>query len=160
MPSLLLWLIVTLLFTVGLAGTVIPLVPGIALILGGVLLYAFVTGFTTISVPTVVGSTLLAAIAWLADYYAGALGAKAAGGGKLAALGTFIGALVGIIGGPAGLLIGAFIGALIGALLEGKDGKHAHKIAFVSLIATAGATVVQFVIGVSIIIAFLIAVFV
>ena len=61
--SIILWLAVVTLFIVGLVGTVIPLLPGIALILGGVLLYAFVTGFTTISTSTVIGITIFAAIA-------------------------------------------------------------------------------------------------
>ena len=158
MPSILLWLIVILMFLVGLAGIVIPFLPGIALIFGGVLVYAVATGFATISKSTLIIIGILTLIAWLADYYGGAVAARLGGGGKWAAAGSILGLICGlIIAGPVGLFVGAFIGALLGALYEGKDTQRAGTIALLSVVGTLGATVVQLLLGIAIILAFFLA---
>ncbi len=162
MTALLLWIIISLLFLVGLAGTIIPLVPGLSIIIAGVLLFAFITKFAEISVVTVVILTIIALLASLIDFYAGAIGAKAAGGGKYAAIGATLGAIIGfiILFGPIGLLVGGFSGALLGALLEGRNTGQAHYIALVSLVGTIGASATQFVVGIIIIVTFLMAILV
>ena len=159
MAGIILGIAVFILFAAGLIGTVIPMMPGIQLILGGVLLYSFVTDFALISGTTVGVISVLAVIGWLSDYYAGAAGAKAAGGGKKAALGAAVGGIVGaiVVLGPIGLLIGTFVGALVGAMLEGTNLTRAHKVAALSVIGAIGAAVVQLIIGIVIIAAFLVA---
>lgn len=158
MSSLLLGGIVTSLFLVGLVGIFIPFLPGIAFVFAGVLVYALATDFTSISPVTVIVMGVVALLAWLADYYGSALGARWGGGKIYAMIGSIVGALAGaLIAGPPALLIGAFLGALAGALIEGNSPLHAGRIAILSLIGTIGATIVQFMLGVSIIAAFLLA---
>lgn len=155
MSPLLLGSIVGALFLFGLAGIFIPAVPGIALVFAGVLVYAVATGFTSISVPTVIGLGAAALLAWLADWFGAAAGARLGGGGKWTVLGSVVGLLVGLLtSGPLGVVIGAFLGALAGALYEGKTGGQAGRAAVFSVFGLLGATLVQFVLAVGIIAAF------
>lgn len=155
MPTLLLWLITGILFLVGLVGTVVPGLPGITLIYAGILLYAVATGFDHLSRTTVVIMGLGTALTLTASYVGSAAGSRLGGGKKWAIAGTFIGALIGAItSGPAGLFIGAFLGALLGALCEGRQGVDAAKIAAFSVLGILGATIVQFFLGVILILAF------
>jgi uncharacterized protein len=79
-----LWFISCLLVVAGLAGTVLPLLPGTLLVWAGLLLGAWIDDFTRVSVVTVVLITLLAALAWALDFVAGLMGAKRAGASKWA----------------------------------------------------------------------------
>src|SRR5688500_3664791 len=66
----------TVLVLVGLAGTVLPVIPGTALIFGGLLLAAWADGFTHVGWVglTIIGA--LAVLAFVADFVASLLGAK------------------------------------------------------------------------------------
>ena len=75
--SILLWTLALLLVAVGVAGTVMPWLPGTGLVLA-----AWMDGFSRVgagSVTVLVGLTLLA---YAADFIAGALGAKRSGGSR------------------------------------------------------------------------------
>ena len=114
--SILLWTLALLLVAVGVAGTVIPGLPGTVLVLAGLILAAWMDGFSRVgagSVAVLVGLTLLA---YAADFIAGALGAKRSGASTRAAAGAGLGALVGLFFGIAGVLIGPFLGAVLGEL--------------------------------------------
>jgi uncharacterized protein YqgC (DUF456 family) len=62
--------------------------------------------------------------------------------------------------GPLGLLVGAVIGAVVGALYEGKSIDKAGKVALFSLLGVLGAKIVQLVLALSVIVAFILAVFI
>ena len=98
----------------GLAGIVLPLLPGIPLIFGGLWLFAWLDDFSRVSVTTVVVLAVMAVIAWLVDYVAAALGVRRAGASGLAVIGAAIGAVVGIAAGLVGVVVGPIIGAVIG----------------------------------------------
>ena len=77
--SILLWTLALLLVAVGVAGTVMPGLPGTVLVLAGLILAAWMDGFSRVgagSVAVLVGLTL---VAYAADFIAGALGAKRSG---------------------------------------------------------------------------------
>lgn len=158
MPTLLLWAITILLMIIGVAGTIIPGLPGIGLVYAGILLYALATHFASISLATVIILGLISAAALAANYAGAAFGSSVAGGKKWALAGTAIGALIGATFGPLGIFAGAFLGALLGALLEGNGRKHALTVAVYSTLGTLGSIVVQFLLAVILIIAFFIAV--
>lgn len=158
MPALILWTLTLLLMFAGLAGTIIPGLPGIGLVYAGILLYALATHFASISLVTVVILGLVSAAAQAANYAGAAFGSRVAGGKKWALAGTAIGALIGAAFGPLGIFAGAFLGALLGALLEGGGQRHALKVAVYSTLGTLGSIVVQFLLAIILIIAFLIAV--
>lgn len=155
---MLIWLITLLCLFIGLLGTVMPFLPGLGLIFIGILIFAIATNFTLISLPTVVIFGLIALAASLASYFAGAIAAKATGASRYAVAGALIGGVVGIFAGPLGIPVGTFIGALIGALSDGRSLKHATTMARHAMIGVLSTVVIQFVIGVSLIVAFFFAV--
>lgn len=158
MSTIAISIITGLLFLVGLSGVVVPGVPGIGLIFLGVLLFAWNTGFTVVSGWTVLVFGIVALLAWGADVLGSVVGAKAAGGKKLALLGTVVGALLGITAGPAGMMLGAFLGGFAGAAMEGASQHQALKVALYTMVGIVGATVMQIFLALAMIVAFLVAV--
>jgi uncharacterized protein YqgC (DUF456 family) len=114
-------IVAVLLVVVGIAGTVLPMLPGVPLVFAGLLLAAWHSGFNQVGIITMVIIGAIAAMAWAVDFFASVVTAKKAGASKYALWGAAIGALVGIIGGIPGLIIGPAIGAIIGELITHKD---------------------------------------
>ena len=153
--SLLILSLTIILFCVGLFGTIIPAVPGVGLVFGGILLYAIADGFQAISVQTIIMFAVVTLLASAASYAGSVVGAKKGGGGKRALWGSIIGAVMGVVVmPPAGLFLGAFIGALVGALLEGHGPEKAMKVAFLSVVGVVGGSLVQFFLSLILILAF------
>jgi len=129
-----LWLASAALIVVGLAGTVLPLLPGTLLVWGGILLGAWIDDYTRVSVATVVIITVLAVIAWALDFVAGLLGAKRVSASKLALVGAAVGTVVGIFMGLVGVLFMPLVGAAIGEYWAQKNQLRAAKVALASWI--------------------------
>jgi uncharacterized protein YqgC (DUF456 family) len=108
------WTVSLLLIVVGLAGTVLPMLPGVILVLAGIVLGAWFDGFAKVSVLTVVVIGVLAALAWATDYLAAMLGAKRAGASKEALIGAAVGTVAGIFTGLIGLVFMPLVGAMVG----------------------------------------------
>ena len=113
---------------VGLAGTVLPALPGVPLIFGGLLLIAYQDGFNKVGAVTLAFLGVLAVLAVLVDYVAAVLGAKQVGASRLALIGATIGALLGLFLGIVGLIFGPFIGAAVGELIMRRDMLQAGKV--------------------------------
>ena len=118
-----------MLVLLGLAGTVLPLLPGTLLVWAGLLLGAWIDDFTRVSVVIVVFLTLLAALAWALDFVAGLMGAKRAGASPQALVGAAVGTVVGIFMGLIGVLFMPLIGAGIGEYWAQKNQQRAAKVA-------------------------------
>jgi uncharacterized protein len=116
------------LVVIGLAGTVLPALPGVPLIFGGLLLIAYQDGFNKVGVVTLVILGILAAIAFAVDYVAALLGAKRVGASKLAIIGATLGTIAGIFLGFVGLIFGPFVGAAIGEFITRQDALQAGKV--------------------------------
>ena len=125
-----LWVLSAVLVLVGLAGTVLPLLPGTLLVWAGLLLGAWIDDFTRVSALTIVFITLLAVLAWALDFVAGLMGAKRAGAAKLALVGAAVGTVVGIFMGLVGVLFMPLVGAAIGQYWAQRDQQRAAKVAF------------------------------
>jgi uncharacterized protein len=123
-----LWIVAVLLIVVGVAGTVLPALPGVPLIFGGVLLAAWIGDFQRISVFTVVVLAILAVLGIVIDYIAAALSAKRAGASKEGIIGAAIGTLAGIATGLWGLLFMPLVGAAVGEFIAHKDALRAGKV--------------------------------
>jgi len=119
--SLLLWLLAALLVLVGLAGTLLPLLPGIPLMLVGMFIAAWADDFTRIGWVTLTILAVLTALSFVIELLAAALGAKRVGASRAAIAGAALGTVLGFFLGLAGLILGPFIGALVGELLAGRD---------------------------------------
>jgi uncharacterized protein len=124
----LLWILCAALILAGLAGTVLPVLPGTLLVWGGVVLGAWIDDFTRVGVTTLVVVTVLAVLAWGLDYVAGLMGAKKAGASKLALLGAAAGTVVGLFMGLVGVLFMPLVGAAAGEYLARKDHTRAVKV--------------------------------
>lgn len=120
--------VAVLLIVVGIAGTVLPMLPGVPLVFAGLLLAAWHGRFDQVGIVTMVIIGAIAAMAWAVDFFASVVTAKKTGASKYALWGAGIGALVGIMGGIVGLIIGPAIGAIIGELITHKDKSKATTV--------------------------------
>jgi uncharacterized protein YqgC (DUF456 family) len=117
----------TLLVLAGLAGTILPALPGVPLVFAGLLLGAWLTDFTAMGWATIGIFAVLTLLAQIVDFLAGAYGARYAGAGVRAFWGATIGAIVGIFFGLPGIVLGPFLGAVIGELSGGNDWRSSGK---------------------------------
>ena len=124
-----LWLLSGVLVLTGLAGTVLPLLPGTLLVWAGLFLGAWIDDFSRVGVPMVVFISVLAALAWALDFVAGLMGAKRAGASRMALVGAAVGTVVGLFMGLVGVLFMPLVGAAIGEYQAQKNQQRAAKVA-------------------------------
>jgi uncharacterized protein YqgC (DUF456 family) len=125
--SVLLWVVAVLLVLVGIAGTVLPALPGTPLVLIGLILAAWADGFQKVGwfpLAVIAGLTVLSL---LVDFAATSLGAKRVGASWLAVAGAAVGTIVGLFFGLPGLLLGPFVGAVLGEYLVRRNRDQALK---------------------------------
>jgi hypothetical protein len=115
-----LYLLAAALILGGLAGTVLPMLPGIPMIFGGIWLAAAVDGYRHLGTGWLLAIGFLGAFGVAIDFIAGTLGAKRVGASARALWGATIGAVVGMFLGIPGLVFGPFVGALLGELSAGN----------------------------------------
>lgn len=121
-----LWIVVFLLVGVGLAGTVLPILPGVPMIFIGLWLAAWIDGYERVGGFTMGLLGVLTLLSVVVDFAASAMGAKRVGASPRAIWGAAIGSIVGIFFGLPGLLLGPFVGAVAGELsVRGDSGKAA-----------------------------------
>ncbi len=128
MTEFALWALSIVLILVGLAGTVLPALPGTALVLGGIVLGAWVDNFARVGVVTLAVIAAIAVLAWVLDYVAGLLGAQRAGASRQALVGAALGTVVGLFMGLVGVLFMPLVGAAIGEYIARKDQQQALKV--------------------------------
>ena len=111
----------------GVAGVVLPVLPGSLLLFGGALLVAWAGGFALVGWPTLTVVGVLAAIIWAVDWVAAALGAKATGASRWAVAGASLGLVVGMFLGPVGIILGPAVGAVVLEYWQDPDFEQALK---------------------------------
>lgn len=151
------WTLTVVLMMAGLAGTVLPFLPGTILILGGAVINYFTVG--SIGWVTLVVLTVLMILAQLLDIVSGSIGAKYFGATRWGAIGGILGAVVGIFFGFVGIFVGPLVGALIGELLGGKGILPAGHSGAGTVIGTAAGIVAKIAIGLVMVIWFVVAAF-
>lgn len=124
----LLWLLSAALIVVGIAGTVLPALPGTVFVLGGIVLGAWIDDFSRVGWGVVAAAAVLAVIAWALDYVAGLLGARKAGASRQAIVGAALGTVVGLFMGLVGVLFMPLVGAALGEWLARRDHGQAVKV--------------------------------
>jgi uncharacterized protein len=155
MSDALLWVIVGALLLLGLAGTVIPFLPGTPLILLAALVHGFATGWSPIGLGRVAILAALAAIAYALHYVAGALGARHAGGSRWAIVGALAGGVVGLFFGLPGLLLGPPLGAVAGEWLKRGDLTTSVRTGLATFVGMVAGAIASFAIAVTMIALFL-----
>lgn len=117
-----------ILVLVGIAGVILPALPGLPLVFVGMLLAAWAGDFRQIGWVTLVVLGLLTLLSIAADLFATMVGARRVGASKKALLGTVIGTFAGLFFMPVGLLAGPFVGALLGELWHSREIGQAAKV--------------------------------
>jgi uncharacterized protein len=136
------------LMLLGLAGTILPVLPGIALIYAGYLVYGLLTSWHTYGAPTMVLWGAITLLSLIMDHYGAMYGARRTGSSILAIWGSFIGAIIGImLFQVAGLIVGTFAGAVIGDFMAGRSIGQAFRSGKAALIGFLAGTLVKIVIG-------------
>jgi uncharacterized protein YqgC (DUF456 family) len=124
----LLWILAVVLVVTGIAGTVLPMLPGVPLVFAGLLLAAWADGFYAVGWPVLAVLGVLTLVSLVVDIGASSIGARRAGATRAATMGAALGALVGVFFGLPGLLIGPFAGAALGQFLARRDVLEAGRV--------------------------------
>jgi uncharacterized protein YqgC (DUF456 family) len=140
-----------LLTLAGLAGLVLPVIPGPFLLFAGLLLTAWAEDFTYIGPTTITILVILALVMFIVDYIAGAYGAKKYGASRQAIWGAIIGAVIGLFFGIIGVIIGPFIGAFIGQLTVRRDFGDAGRVGLGTWLGIALGLAMKIALGISMI---------
>ena len=130
---------------IGLAGSILPALPGAPLSFAGLLLLCFCDG-ADISSTSIWVSAIFLAIVSVLDYVAPIWLTNASGGSKQATRGSIAGLIAGLFFFPPwGLVIGPFIGAFVGELMTHATTGKALKVAmmsFVGFVLTTGMKII------------------
>jgi uncharacterized protein YqgC (DUF456 family) len=137
------WIVAGMLALVGLAGTVLPAVPGAGLVAAAALIAAWADGFERVSGLTVGVIAALAVLTWAVDYVCALLGARRAGASPLALAGAAIGTVAGIFAGFVGLLFLPLAGAMAGEWWARRDTTRAAQVGLATWIGLLVGTAIK-----------------
>ncbi|NLT03602.1 MAG: DUF456 domain-containing protein [Bacteroidales bacterium] len=111
-----------LMVLVGIAGSVLPVLPGLPVSWLGLLLLKFTErAADELSWSTVLWTGLFMLVVSLLDSILPVWGTKKLGGGRRVVVGASLGLLFGFFAGLPGILLGPFVGAFLGGLTEGHS---------------------------------------
>jgi uncharacterized protein len=129
-----------LLVLLGLAGSVLPFLPGPPLVYASLILLQF-TSTPPFTVNFLVIWALVTVVIVLLDYYIPVWGTKKFGGSRGGTWGATIGLVFGIfLFPPLGIILGPFIGAFVGELVTGQNSDKALRSAIGSFIGFIAGT--------------------
>jgi uncharacterized protein len=143
----LLWVLSAALILLGLAGTVLPALPGTLFVLAGIVLGAWIDDFSRVGWGIVSAVGVLAVLAWVLDYVAGLLGARKAGASRQALIGAALGTVAGVFMGLVGVLFMPLVGAAVGEYLARRDHPNAIKVGVATWLGIMAGLVAKVVIA-------------
>lgn len=155
-----LWVLGSVLVIVGLAGIVLPALPGTILIFAGLLLAAWADGFERVGAGTLIVIGALGAASYGVDFVAAALGAKRGGASPRAVAGAALGSLLGLFFGLPGVIFGPLVGAVLGELTTHRDLPRAGRVGLAAWIGFLVGAAVKIGLAISMVAIFLAAMFV
>lgn len=148
---ILVWILAVALVLIGLAGLVLPAIPGAPLLFAGLVAAAWTEDFVYVGTGTLVALGVMAALTYAVDFAATAFGAKRFGASRRGVIGAAIGALLGLFLGVLGVLIGPFVGAVIGELSLRRDLASAGRAGIGASIGLAIGAAAKLALGVAMI---------
>lgn len=122
------YVLALVLILVGLAGVILPALPGLPLVFAGMLVAAWADDFERIGWISLTILGLLTALSLAVDFFATVVGAKRVGASGKALLGAAVGTVAGMFFGFVGLFIGPFVGALLGEYWHSRELGQATKV--------------------------------
>ncbi|MFS0727174.1 DUF456 domain-containing protein [Paenibacillus sp. 1P07SE] len=151
------WILIVILFIVGMAGAIFPILPGALAIYGAFFVYGLMISFEPFGWVFWTLQTLIVAVLFIADYAVSAWGVKRFGGSRASIIGSTIGIIIGpfVIPGV-GLLIGPFAGAVIGELSTRSSMDHALRVGYGSVVGLFTSTIVKLILQTIMIVLFII----
>ncbi|WP_414837476.1 DUF456 domain-containing protein [Candidatus Nanosalina sp. VS9-1] len=149
-----------LLLIIGVAGSIIPGMPGLAASLLGVGLYWWSTGYTEPGALFLWITAFLGATGLIVDWFSGAITAKAGGASGKTSVAAGIAGFIGffILGGPIGVIIASGLTVFIREYLRTGDMQKSRKAGIYSALGILASTFTQALIAVTILAGFVIAV--
>ena len=130
----------------GIAGSVLPVLPGPPLSWLGLLMLKFVPSVShRLSWTAIVVIGLFTLVVAILDNILPIWSTKRIGGNKKVVWGAGIGFIAGFWIGPVGIILGPFVGALIGGLISGSHLKPALKHASGAFIGFVAGIVLKFI---------------
>lgn len=148
-PSLILLIAGAILAATGLAGMLLPFLPGAPFLFLGLLLCAWAEDFRHVGAGTLLVLFGMAALSYLVEFAASALGAKHYGGSRRAMLGAVLGGVAGIFLGIPGILAGPFVGAVLGELSLQRSLDQASRAGFGTVVGLAIGVAGKLAIGIA-----------
>lgn len=140
------WTLVIILFVVGMAGAVYPILPGALAIYGAFFVYGLFFSFSEFGIWFWLIQTIIVVVLFVADYAVSAWGVKRFGGSRASVIGSTIGLIFGPFVIPAlGLIIGPFAGAVIGEMIIGTRFDKALKVGLGSVVGLFTSVAVKFI---------------
>ncbi len=140
--DVLIYVLSFLLLVGGIAGCVLPILPGAPLGYAGLLLLHF-TGRADFSTTQLVTWLIIVVILQVVDFITPLLGSKYTGGSEFGNRGCVAGTLIGMFFLPWGIIVGPFFGAVAGEMLGGSDLSHAIRAGIGSLIGFLVGTLLK-----------------
>ncbi|NLJ71514.1 MAG: DUF456 domain-containing protein [Syntrophomonadaceae bacterium] len=113
---------------IGIAGTIIPFIPGVPLVFISILAYSWYEGFNIISVRLIIIFAAITVITLFFNFLALIIGGKYFKASKYGINGAVIGFFLGLIFfPPIGIFIGAPLGGILGEFIFNNDLRNAMK---------------------------------
>jgi uncharacterized protein YqgC (DUF456 family) len=147
MADTLLWILSAALIVAGVAGTVLPALPGTLFVLAGIVLGAWIDDFSRVGWGAVAAVSVLAVVAWLLDYVAALLGAQRVGASRHAIIGAALGTVAGLFMGLVGVLFMPLVGAAVGEYMARRDEGRAVKVGVATWLGIMAGLVAKVVIA-------------
>lgn len=119
-----------LLVVLGLAGLLLPALPGAPLIFLGLVAAAWAENFEHVGRGWLALLGGIAALTYAVDFAATALGAQKFGASPRAVAGAVLGGFAGVFFGPFGVILGPFVGAVLAELSVRRDFETAGRAGF------------------------------
>ena len=119
--NIVLWIVAVASIVIGVAGAVVPALPGIPMIFVGALIAAWIGDFAHITWVTLVVLGVLTIIGLAVDWVAQTMGAQRAGATKYGIVGSMVGTVLGLFMGIFGILFMPLIGAFVGEYIGQRD---------------------------------------
>ena len=131
--DILIMVLAIILMVGGIAGCVLPILPGAPLAYAGLLLLHF-TGLAHFSTAQLIVWLIVVVVLQVVDYITSLLGSKYSGGTSFGNRGCVAGTLLGLFFMPWGIILGPFLGAVAGEMMGGSDFPHAVRAGIGTLI--------------------------